>query len=325
MTTSDSQSLPLPRFADARFAGLRLLSGVSPGSIAACLEDCDQRDLAAGELLLSPQTPNDKVYAILSGSLAVHLRSLDGEPLTVLGPGLCAGEMSIIEQTDPSAFVVANEPTRVLVIDHERLWELIDSSHAFARNLLAILSERVRTDNDIIADNAGVLRQYELNAMTDALTALNNRHWMEDMFRRRLQRCKGDGESASLVMLDIDFFKHFNDDHGHLAGDHALCTVADALRACSRPTDMVARYGGDEFAVLLPATTVEDAMDIAERMRAEIAAEPGPRQGPQDGRGLTISLGVAEMSGSESLEMLLNNADAALYRAKLAGRNCVRS
>jgi len=321
--TSDTQSMRQPYYADSRFAALRLLRGVSPESIELHLEDSEQLSLEAGDLLLAPDTPNINVYAILSGSLTVHLISEHEPPLISLKQGSCAGEMSIIEDSAPSAWVKAAEKTQLLVLDQETVWEMINTSHSFARNLLSILSERLRADNELIADSEGVLRQYERNAMTDALTDLFNRHWLEDMFRRKLQRCEIDGEDACMVMLDVDFFKKFNDAHGHIAGDHALCTVADALRQYFRPTDMIARYGGDEFAVLLPDTLMDQALEIAERVRAAVGGNPGERTGPDDGAGITVSIGVAERKASDTLESLINNADAALYRAKLAGRNCV--
>lgn len=321
--TSDSQRIRQPFYADPRFAALRLLRGVSPESIELNLEHCEQRSLRAGELLLAPDIPNTSVYAILSGSLTVHLVSEQEAPLTTLQAGSCAGEMSIIDNQPPSAWVRAAEDTQLLALDQAAVWEMINTSHAFARNLLAILSERLRADNELIADSEGVLRQYERNAMTDALTELFNRHWMEDMFRRKMQRCEIDGQDICLVMLDVDYFKPFNDLHGHIAGDHALCTVADALRQYFRPTDMIARYGGDEFAVMLPDTDLHQALEIAERVRASIGGNPGERTGPEDGAGVTVSIGVAERSPSDTLEVLINNADTALYRAKLAGRNCV--
>ncbi|MDH3589691.1 MAG: GGDEF domain-containing protein [Gammaproteobacteria bacterium] len=321
--TSDTQKQRRPFYSDSRFAALRLLRGVSPESIELYLEDCEQRSLEPGELLLSPQIPNKSVYAILSGSLTVHLLGENETPLTTLPSGSCAGEMSIIDDQPPSAWVRAAEPTQLLILDQATVWEMINTSHAFARNLLAILSERLRADNEVISDSEGVLRQYERNAMTDALTELFNRHWLDDMFRRKLQRCEIDGQDVCLVMLDVDFFKSFNDVHGHIAGDHALCTVADALRQYFRPTDMIARYGGDEFAIMLPDTLLPHAMEIAERVRAAVGGDPGERNGPEDGAGVTVSIGIAERQPSDTLEMLVNNADTALYRAKLAGRNCV--
>ncbi len=297
-------------------ARIRLLNNVSPESVENYLERCGTRSLNAGDVLIEPRTRNDHVYVILSGRLRVHLELPDSPPLTVLDVGDCAGEMSIVEEREPSAFVVADSDAEVLLIDQETIWDMVNASHGFARNLLVILSERVRSDNEVIADSVVVMRQYEHSAMTDALTDLHNRHWLQDMFRRNMERCRVSGEPVCIFMLDVDGFKAFNDRHGHLKGDEILCEVADVLRSELRPTDMLARFGGDEFAVLLPGANLDDAMTTAERIRYVMANHVYEA-------GVTLSLGVAEMGEEDTLSDLIAKADEAMYRATASGRNRV--
>src|SRR5690606_35733828 len=144
--------------------------------------------------------------------------------------------------------------------------------HTFAKNLLVVLSERVRSHNEYIASSLGVLRQAERNAHTDALTGLDNRHWMRSMLERELTRAQHSNQALCVMMIDVDYFKTFSDQYGHIAGDRVLAAVSDALREYLRPTDLVARFGGDEFAVLLPGLTITQARQTGERLRQRVAA-----------------------------------------------------
>ena len=126
-------------------------------------------------------------------------------------------------------------------------------------------------------------------------------------------------------MADIDNFKQLNDCYGHLAGDHTLQTVARILRENIRPGDSVARFGGEEFAIILPNTKLETALFIAERIRhaVSMATLDKNERKPRPPITVNISLGVAQMHAGEPLETLIMDADAALYRAKREGRNRV--
>lgn len=302
---------------------LELFRGVRPEDVQDLLQRCDRRDLAAGELLLSPGAKNEHVFIVLSGSLNVHVGAPNTPVLATMEVGACVGEMSIIEDRDPSAFVIGAEDTHLLVIHQTILWEMVDASHDFAKNLLVVLSERVRSHNKVIADSYGELRKFERHATTDALTGLGNRHSMEESFPREIARCENDDEPVSLVMIDVDNFKDFNDKFGHIAGDRALAAVSRILRKQFRPRDVLVRYGGDEFAVLLPEVGEGTAMAIADRVREAVSGTTGDGSDSLITIPVRISMGVAEKQPNNTLDNLIRAADAALYRAKHAGRDMV--
>jgi len=303
--------------------GLELFKDVSPNDINDLLQRCDRRDLEIGELLLSPGEINEHVFVVLSGSLNVYVGSPESPVLATMESGACVGEMSIIEDRDPSAYVIAAEDAHMLVIHKSILWEMVDASHAFAKNLLMVLSERVRSHNRVIADSYGEMRKFERHASTDALTNLSNRHAMQELFPRTIATCVEKGKSVSMMMIDIDRFKQFNDMFGHIAGDRALSAVSDVLRTHFRSHDLLVRYGGDEFAVLLPGVDLPQALALGDRVRKAVCGTTGDGSDSLIQIPLNISIGVAEMVKDGTLDSLVRDADAALYRAKHAGRNVV--
>ena len=155
----------------------------------------------------------------------------------------------------------------------------------------------------------------------DALTGLLNRGAIDDRLEEEVRRARREGTALSLIMLDIDRFKLVNDQHGHVRGDAGLRALAERVRRLARTTDIVGRYGGEEFLIILPHTASTEAEGLAERLRAHVSDTP------LAGLPITTSFGVATCAPGESSPPveLIERADAALYRAKDAGRNRVAS
>ncbi|MBI3462610.1 MAG: response regulator [Planctomycetes bacterium] len=176
---------------------------------------------------------------------------------------------------------------------------------------------------DHLADRCDQAMQ---QAMTDSLTGLSTHGFMREMLRHKLAGARRQGHLASVVYADIDHFKQINDQFGHASGDRVLKAVAQTLRESIQASDTVARFGGDEFVLLLPDTDAADAGKMAERARAavESLAIPIPGAGDRDHLRVTMTLGVASYpADAADAECLLQRADEALYAAKQAGRNRV--
>ena len=304
-------------------SSIPLFKDVCPDDVQLLIERCERLDMKPGDKLLEPGVANEYLFIVLSGRLNVHLGSPEAPIIATMDVGTCVGEMSIIEDRDPSAYVIAAEPTHLMVIHQAVLWDLVNASHEFCKNLLIVLSERVRSHNNYIAESFGDLQKFERHASTDALTGLSNRHAMEESFPREVARCLNDDIPVSLIMIDVDSFKTFNDKFGHVAGDRALSAVGHILRTQFRPRDHLVRYGGDEFAVLLPGIPVAEAVTIAERVRNAVSGCDRINDDSLITVPVKISMGVAELGDHPDFESLLRAADAALYRAKGAGRNAV--
>ena len=308
-------------FDPAELATLRALRGVPLSSVEELLADCEIRHLAPADILLSMGQENRSMYMILSGRLTVHLDGPQSEAVATLERGETVGELSVLEQRPASAFVVASLPTRLLVLDEDDFWNLVNASHDFAINLLFSLAARLRANNSTVSTNIRLQREYKRNATIDGLTGLYNRRWIDDALPRFVARYSRGGQPLAILMIDVDHFKKFNDTYGHPMGDQVLVKVGQALRAQVRPTDHVARYGGEEFLVILPDATASSVETVADRLRVAIhAIELAQPDGTKIPR-ITISPGGGCVAPGQLMKELLATADAALYASKHAGRD----
>jgi diguanylate cyclase (GGDEF)-like protein len=179
------------------------------------------------------------------------------------------------------------------------------------------------TDQATLAlENARLYERLERLSIQDDLTEILNRRGLYDLGHREVERAGRFLRPLSALFIDIDHFKWFNDFHSHAAGDRLLKTIAACFRDALREMDLVSRYGGEEFVILLVETGLADAVSIAERLCAmvrEVRIQTAAGE-----YGVTVSIGVTELAPKDSLEQLIARSDRAMYNAKQAGRNQVR-
>ncbi len=185
------------------------------------------------------------------------------------------------------------------------------------------MAQRLKERTDELID---LNRKLEAMSITDGLTGLYNHRYFYKRFAEELERAKRYDRRLSLVMADIDNFKHYNDTHGHQKGDVVLKGVAECIKNTLRVNDVPARYGGEEFAIILPETAKDTAVKVAERIRMEVEKKDFQGEEKQPGGSLTISIGVATFpDDGTTVDELVKKADEALYRAKRKGRNRVEA
>ncbi len=173
----------------------------------------------------------------------------------------------------------------------------------------------------MVAETETLMTKLRHQAMTDIMTGLGNRRWLNERAAEELARAERLGEPLSIIVLDLDRFKGINDGHGHETGDRVLVATGEIVRTCLRPYDLAARIGGEEFCIMLPRTSLDEAEAIGERLRTTMAATTVPplRQGR-----MTASFGICAAGPGDRLPDMLLRADFALYEAKRDGRNCIR-
>lgn len=199
--------------------------------------------------------------------------------------------------------------------DIEKLKELHENLLELKRKYANVQTQLVLTNRKLQQREAEIVEI----SQTDPLTGIGNRRRLDQALATEISRCDRTGEQLSAMMADLDHFKRINDRYGHEAGDKILIAFGELLRQHTRTTDVVTRFGGEEFVVLLPHTDREHALAMAERIRRAFAARRiEPLRDP-----VTVSFGVAELLPGERAEGLLRGIDKALYKAKQGGRNRV--
>ncbi len=259
-------------------------------------------------------------YAVVFADL--RLRDGSGLELIESGDSEQAGPMVIVttkEASLQSSMQAVNRGARGYLVKPYHKDEVQARAKAAIKEFESL--ERHSRELDRVRQQAEF---YQRLAMMDSLTGLFNHRYFRLALRREVEASCRYGRPVSLILMDADRFKRFNDTFGHDAGDHCLRHIARVVRRAARDADIVVRWGGEEFAVILPETSLEGALRCARRIcNAVRLSSPPPLQG-RHLPGITVSIGVASFTGTEADgEALFHAADAALYEAKRAGGDCV--
>jgi diguanylate cyclase (GGDEF)-like protein len=301
--------VPQEKESTAKFelTDLAFLRGGELEQYSGLLEECPTKELKQGEVLIKAGEANEFLYVLVSGSLKIQLK-LEMDAIAVLEPGEVVGELSLIDGQLTSAYVVAEADSTLLVLDGETMWSLVDAS-PIARNLLISLARRLRHSDSQMLTDQHLQREYQSYAISDALTGVHNRRWLNKMMGRLMQRSQKGQQTLSLLLIDIDGFKKYNEANGQAAGDRILYTVARTIRDGMRPGEIIARYGADEFVILLPDTDASTGRQIGERLCQTMAETPGYSSDRSPLPLVTISIGVAEMKVTDTPETFIGTAD----------------
>lgn len=187
-----------------------------------------------------------------------------------------------------------------------------------------VLDDKLKQSSSQMQHLREELEVAQREAMTDGLTGIPNRKFFDMSLRQGVMDSMESGKAMSLLMLDIDFFKKFNDEHGHQIGDEVLKLVARVLQTSIKGQDVAARYGGEEFSIILPDTSLQNAVAVGEHIRKSMASRKIVRRNSGKTFGnITLSIGAAEYELGEAMSSVIERADSALYRAKDGGRNRV--
>jgi diguanylate cyclase len=259
----------------------------------------------------------------LGGSRSGRGHRRSAKRLRRFGRRLFALVTSVAEDVDQSQSQIQqinDELASLQPDERDHLTELVLKSVARIMQINERLQTRLAAAEKKLIEQAKQIEDQLAEARTDALTGLPNRRAFDDELQRRLAEWQRTTNTFCLMMIDIDHFKILNDRHGHPAGDQALCNLAELLDSTLREMDLTARVGGEEFAAILPSTNLSDGCRASERVRTAVASQRFRFESTE--LRLTVSIGLAAVDSGDNVASLIKRADAALYAAKRAGRNC---
>jgi diguanylate cyclase (GGDEF)-like protein len=309
-----------------------VMSQLEYNAITAFME---RRHLKEGEIVFKEEDHGEDMFVLLSGSLSAHRKQSDGTQRLMFDvvPGQFFGEMSIIANESRSATIKAKQESDLMVLQGIDFYRIIFEHPMIGIKMLNSIGE---VQNGWLNQTSQHLKDLVLwgesarrRAITDELTGLYNRSFLEESIKDRFKLGFVGARKMSLIMMDLDKVHEINNAYGSIGGDRVIIAVAEILKGMTRPGDIAARLAGDEFAVLLPDTDGKDAMRFAEHIRENVMNRPvavpkapGSEETVELDIRTSLGVAVAPTHGDNERELVFS-ADSALRRAKDKGRNRV--
>lgn len=272
--------------------------------------------LEAGQILLTPGKPNDHIYIVLSGRLRAQLEADDAKPLALFGIGECVGEMSMFDDHQVSAYVIAVTDCELLAIEHVEAWAVLNRSLEASHNLLALLSNRIRATNHTLEEWKENAQGFSALNYVNAVTGIYNQHWFSKNIERLILRHTRNQQPCAFILMKVDNFALIDARFGKLGSEQAQRSVVETLQRHLRPNDIEVHLDGDLFAIFLPQTGGDKAQLVADRLLGEIdqmvIGTPGGDALPP----LVLSIGVGLPQPDDTLVSLIARTLPAMHRAQ---------
>lgn len=318
---------------------VRIFCDLTDEEIQGLLEVMHPRELQKEEILFQQGDPGGELFVVESGAMGIAVTLDDGKSLEIanFAKGDFFGEMSIFEKGPRSATCYAKSRTGLLAMNEREFFQLVDSTPASAgkvmTHMLSVTRRRLEDTGGFLSDMVQWGEEARRRAITDPLTGLYNRRYLEEALEEYFMKARDGSKPLSVVMLDLDHFREINEKYSEKVGDQVILAASEIYRRHLRPTDVAARYGGDEFTFILLNTDVETARSLLENIRRdvekltlldELARADKSRAEKSPVLKVTTSQGLACFPDhASSPKALREAADSALYRAKELGRNRV--
>ena len=289
-------------------------------------------EVKSGEVLFNEGDEGNELFIIKEGSTSIMIKVQDGsiKEVAELLPGDFLGEMAIFENSPRSATCIAKEDSTVLKFEENDLFNLMktasETSIKIMKIMLDIMSERASKTGKFLKEMVKWGNDASKRAITDKLTGVFNRRYLENAVTEEYEKAKKHKLPLSIIMADLDFFREVNEGYSHEIGDKYIIEVAKVFVQSVKKNHIVSRYGGDEFTLLLPETSLNECKEIAEKIRLGVMALDFLKKFKGPEINVSVSLGISNFPETcKDLKELREQADQALYRAKESGRNRVES